>query len=760
MFFSNCRLVLLALVALVWIDACFLTRSGYGQLPGPTSILETKGDPQEKSARPVAEWIEGVKQRLVEAESLVTKAQVADQEPSAAIVQQVDLLDRLELTLGQVASSEAEVDVAEAKRDEAQTNLEGFLLQGLPDSEASSFLLLDATRDQLDEAKGRLKRLKVREKGALQELENARKESKELESARRIAKETLDESNGDVRRIPLNQKYVVAALAAEVAEATVRRREAELLTARLARESQELILKELEEKTQVLADNAKFDQVELNKQLQKLDEQANELKNTLSTAKRSDTRRKYLEEQWMRTQRQLDASTGDKATLQEELLAYQLGRSDLDEREEELKIALKRIEDSQQVWKRRQQLFLKQPEKDTLSDWKEENERALSQLAGEQRSANGKLEDLRNQHAAIKKKLSSAEEGSPLPNWYAQQLTALEGLIQSQEDNLRSIEAALHLQSKLARQMTTDSLTATARERIHEFWDKLEALWNTELGSFEQPVTIQKVVKALLLFFVGFLIARVISRWLGKYLLGRMDIDASGAATVQSLSFYLLIVLFSLLALNVVRVPLTAFTVLGGAVALGIGFGSQNIINNFISGLILHAERPVKIGDLIQIGDLYGNVEHIGARSTRIRTGDNLEIIVPNSTFLQDNVINFTLSSDKMRTFVAVGVAYGSPVIAVAQLLRRAVVETGRASKEPPPIVLFKNFGDNALEFEVHFWIRMRTMMDRRQIESAVRYQITQLFAEEGITVAFPQRDVHLNTTSPLVVQMADNVQA
>ena len=420
-----------------------------------------------------------------------------------------------------------------------------------------------------------------------------------------------------------------------------------------------------------------------------------------------------------------------------------------------LKIALKRLEDSQQVWKHRQQLFLQKPEKKLFSEWKEENARAISQLTGEGRIASGKLEELRNQQLGIKKKLDEAEKGSSLANWYAQQLTAVEGLIKTQEDNLRSIEAALHLQSKLARQLTTDSLTASAKERLTEFWDKVESLWNTELGSFEQPVTIQKVVKALLLFLVGLFIARIISRWLGKYLLGRMDIDASGAATVQSLSFYLLIVLFTLLALNIVRVPLTAFTVLGGAIALGIGFGSQNIINNFISGLILHAERPVKIGDLIQIGDLYGNVEHIGARSTRIRTGDNLEIIVPNSKFLQDNVVNFTLSSDKMRTFVTVGVAYGSPVIAVAQLLRRAVVETGRASKEPPPIVLFKNFGDNALEFEVHFWVRMRTIMDRRQIESAVRYQIAQLFAEEGITVAFPQRDVHLNTNSPLVVQMA-----
>jgi small-conductance mechanosensitive channel len=205
-----------------------------------------------------------------------------------------------------------------------------------------------------------------------------------------------------------------------------------------------------------------------------------------------------------------------------------------------------------------------------------------------------------------------------------------------------------------------------------------------------------------------------------------------------------------------VKVPLTAFTVLGGAVALGVGFGSQNIINNFISGLILLAERPVKVGDLIQLGDLFGNIEHIGARSTRVRTGSNLEIIVPNSTFLQNNVINFTLSSDKVRTLVEVGVVYGSPTVTVTQLLRRAVVETGRVSKDPPPIILFTGFGDNSLNFEVHFWIRMRTVMDRLQVESAVRYRVDQLFREEGIVIAFPQRDVHLDTASPLQIQMVE----
>ncbi|MFG0315709.1 MAG: mechanosensitive ion channel family protein, partial [Planctomycetota bacterium JB042] len=199
----------------------------------------------------------------------------------------------------------------------------------------------------------------------------------------------------------------------------------------------------------------------------------------------------------------------------------------------------------------------------------------------------------------------------------------------------------------------------------------------------------------------------------------------------------------------------TAFTILGGAFAIGIGFGSQNLMNNFISGLILLVERPIRVGDLIQVGDLLGIVERIGARSTLVRKPSNVDIIVPNSTFLESNVINWTLSDDTYRTWVSVGVVYGSPLREVSKLLRKAVDEHGLVLKSPEPTLLFTDFGDDALQFEIHFWIRMRREMDRRRVESDVRFRIDGLFREAGIVIAFPQRDVHLDTARPLQVRVA-----
>lgn len=187
---------------------------------------------------------------------------------------------------------------------------------------------------------------------------------------------------------------------------------------------------------------------------------------------------------------------------------------------------------------------------------------------------------------------------------------------------------------------------------------------------------------------------------------------------------------------------------------MGIGFGSQNLVNNFLSGLILMFEQPIKVGDFIEVEGLFGEVEKIGARSTRIRAYGNKHIIVPNSSFLEKNVLNWTLADRFARLQVNVGVAYGSPVEKVRELLEKAAREEPKVISSKEPLVLFADFGDNALQFQLLFWIRLDDLNDRRVIESNVRFHIERIFREEGITIAFPQRDVHLDTTRPLQVEI------
>jgi small-conductance mechanosensitive channel len=215
------------------------------------------------------------------------------------------------------------------------------------------------------------------------------------------------------------------------------------------------------------------------------------------------------------------------------------------------------------------------------------------------------------------------------------------------------------------------------------------------------------------------------------------------------------ILLVIIIALITVKIPLTIFAFLGGALAIGVGFGAQNLINNFISGIILLFERPIKVGDIIEVEDTRGRVVTIGGRCSRVRRFDGIDILVPNSSFLEKNVVNWTLTDEVVRLSVSVGVAYGSPTQQVSDLMAGAAEAHEKILKQPQPVVLFEDFGDNALLFTIYFWSEVSPWMDFRIVASELRHEIDKLFAKAGITIAFPQRDVHLDSPTPIQVQIA-----
>ncbi len=268
------------------------------------------------------------------------------------------------------------------------------------------------------------------------------------------------------------------------------------------------------------------------------------------------------------------------------------------------------------------------------------------------------------------------------------------------------------------------------------------------------PITVGSLVLALLILGLGLWIARRGSGLLARIAARRMRLDTGGITAIETLSYYAIVVAFLLMSLRAVHLPLTAFAVLGGALAIGIGFGSQNVMNNFISGLILLLERPVRVRDLVEVDGNHGTIEKIGARSTQIRSTDGRHIVVPNSFFLENNVVNWTLSDDLIRAKVTVGVIYGSPTRLVEELILRVVGQNPEVLKQPVANVVFEEFGDNSLIFDTYFWVNARSPMEVRKIQSEVRFAIDDLFRQHGLVIAFPQRDVHLDTTRPIEVRM------
>ncbi|MDH3350883.1 MAG: mechanosensitive ion channel [Gammaproteobacteria bacterium] len=286
---------------------------------------------------------------------------------------------------------------------------------------------------------------------------------------------------------------------------------------------------------------------------------------------------------------------------------------------------------------------------------------------------------------------------------------------------------------------------------------ELRELWNYVLFSTSagQSVTIGRFIDVLLLLAGGYLVSRFIGYLLGQRLAStRLRPDV--AYTIKRVAFFTLLVLVVLTALSLLGVPLTAFAFATGAIAIGVGFGAQNIINNFISGWILMAERPIRIGDFVEIDNTMGVVELIGNRSTRIRRIDGVHLLVPNSRLLEQTVVNWTLVDKEIRTTVRVGVEYGSPVQRVAELIMVALRAQPEVKDEPAATVIFEDFGDNALIFDSYFWCDVGGEKLLRDIRSEIRFRISDLFAQNSITIAFPQRDIHLDTRNPLEVRFVD----
>ena len=285
-----------------------------------------------------------------------------------------------------------------------------------------------------------------------------------------------------------------------------------------------------------------------------------------------------------------------------------------------------------------------------------------------------------------------------------------------------------------------------------EYWDR--ELYSLSAGS---AVTVGQLVTTIIVAIVGLYLSWLLQRFIGKRL-AKANINPDVAEILKRISFIVILLLLFITLLAMLDIPITAFAFISGGVAIGVGFGAQSIINNLISGWILMSERPVRIGDFVEIDDSRGVVERIGNRSTRIKRIDGVHLLVPNSQMLERVVVNWTLIDRNFRTTVRVGVIYGSPVRKVEELLLQAATEHRFTLDEPPASVVFEDFGDNALIFDLYFWCESTGEREMRLIRSDIRFRIEELLAENKIEIAFPQRDIHLHTKKPIGLRIEKDV--
>lgn len=264
-----------------------------------------------------------------------------------------------------------------------------------------------------------------------------------------------------------------------------------------------------------------------------------------------------------------------------------------------------------------------------------------------------------------------------------------------------------------------------------------------KLGGNE--ITLGTIIYFLVLLLLLFYLTGKFKKLLMKRVLIRTGLDIGAQQAIGSITRYVLVTVGLLLIVQTVGINLTTLNVIAGAVGIGIGFGLQNIASNFISGLIILFERPIKVGDRVVVGDVEGDVVEIGARSTTVVTNNNIAIIVPNSNFIAAPVINWKYTDSKVRFEIPVGVAYGSEVRLVEKLLLEVARENPDVLADPPPDVCFREFGESSLNFILRVW-NQNQVHRKLVLYSALNFAIHDKFRQHGIEIPYPQRDLHIRS--------------
>ncbi len=291
-------------------------------------------------------------------------------------------------------------------------------------------------------------------------------------------------------------------------------------------------------------------------------------------------------------------------------------------------------------------------------------------------------------------------------------------------------------------------------------WDEVQVFIDQVLNYTifqikETPVTVISIL-IFILFISGFIFLAVsVRKALNRKILRRFKIDEGTSYTLSRITQYTIITIGALISFQFVGIDLSGLAVIFGLLSVGIGFGLQNVTSNFISGLIILFERPISVGDRVTVSNIEGDVTEINIRSTKVRTVNNVSIIVPNSEFVSKDVINYSHGDPTYRLDINVGVSYGSDLETVLKAMREVAEENKHVLQNPPPDVHLIDFGDSSWNMQLRSWIG--DVKDYPQIRNELNQAIVRKFREYGVEIPFPQRDLHVRSSVSLPVNKDGN---
>lgn len=604
------------------------------------------------------------------------------------------------------------------------------------------------TVDLLDDLQGQLD-IVAEQNHSVELAMTAAKTSRELEAAqfhdyKALRRRLLDRQTNDPSDVALRRQIENTGVAIEASEAAVKLAQAELVTSELEIGFTKTRGELLRLKLTLVQESFRFSIETLETQIKKLEESRTELTQELKQFKSAQE-----VSQGRLTSLQIDDIDDEEQTQEFEariewVKTHQRRGQLLEER---LEFNILRRD----LWERR---FLAHAGQhiEKYDEWEDSTTGLLVRLSKNREVLESELSQTRSQLAELLDTTGEDAE-TDMSKWAEVRAQALIKHQKALEENINHQSETRALAKRLLAEFALHQKAAPLSERFGQAWGSLIGFWNIELYTLgDSAVTVGKLSIAITILVLGIALVGRFTKIISHRFLRVLPMRENVRVNLERFLRYILILLVFLFSLHVVNIPLTIFKFLGGTLAIAVGFGAKNILNNFISGLILMVERPVRVGDMIQVEDTIGVIEEIGARSTRVRMPTGIHVILPNSTLLENKVVNWTLQDKTIRANVCVGVAYGSPVRKVIELINQAANDTERVKKTPAPVVIFDEFGDSSLNFTIHFWVTVEGVLDRDEVNTQIRLAIDDLFREHDISIPFPQRDLNFNSPVPVRV--------
>ncbi|MEM6821820.1 MAG: mechanosensitive ion channel domain-containing protein [Verrucomicrobiota bacterium] len=716
----------------------------YSQTSEATSNSAPDDIPQEQTSEQPLTTTEEIqsKQQQLETEIEALENELGQTAPAGKAYR--EFLEELILTHRQTIRLLKEQEQALLKKQQLEEEslqleqqLERQTLQGIVAEPPFDLAKLDALIQEHDSIQKIASALEDAISSATESLLQAENVLEDRQQQQRTEKEVADRTTGDAspqRRLRLAEAYVVQA------EETVRVRRLQLKNRRFARDLSPKRISLIEPEISFVQDR-----LDLSIAAQKRRER--EVQRTLTQI---EIKIQAAEENANRLSIRLTEATQNNL-LEDQLNVLRVRKELADEHVRALRSARGRQERIAEIYSNRFQYLTGRANREQMLTWREraevqqiETQEQIQVLRAELEQTRTTVETLQSQHSLIKDQVVQKPLKQQI-EYLAEKITLIE----------TEISESLALVGTLDR-MQVELLKRTGGFHVQDLTTPIlsgfEWIWNVEVYAVEdKPIRGKNFLYVFCLIILGLIIAGVISRLVGSIALPRMGIRHGTAYAWQTLIYYVLVIFVGVSSFAILGLSLTSFSVASGALAVGIGFGSQKLINNFISGVILLVERPITRGDVIEIDRTIAKVERIGLRSTKVQTYAGTHVIIPNSLLLETSVTNWTHSEHYVRCELQIGVAYGTEARAVEALILQALREHSHVQSNPEPSVCFTEFGDNALQFTGFFWVEA----DRRIVTSSdLRFRIDELFRTHGIIMPFPQRDVHLTTSTPLEVRL------